>query len=93
MTAVNSDNWIGLHPTETPEGGIESIKSQTEFAISKDVTIFTQSAKEAYESVLLYAGTSLKRDGTDERIVNETRAGTYRTGSIRRMPRTLLNII
>lgn len=79
MTAVNSDNWIGLQPTQTPEGGIGSIKSQTEFAISKDVTIFTQSAKEAYEAVLLHAGASLKRDGTDKRIVNETRTGTYST--------------
>jgi hypothetical protein len=40
------------------------------------VAIPDQSAKDAYQSVLRNAGAILpKRDGTDERIVNETKAG------------------
>ena len=43
---------------------------------------FMQSAQDAYEDVLKYAGVSNKRDLVDTRIVNETRTGTYsREGS------------
>lgn len=78
---VNNDNWEGLHPNtnngELPQGSIESIKSLEEFIISDDTDNFTQTAQEAYESVLSYAGASLKRDAVDERIVNNVRNGDY----------------
>lgn len=47
-----------------------------------DVNEFTQSARDAYNSVLSFAGASLKRDVIDTRIINETRNGTFQyTGS------------
>ena len=94
ITAVNNDNWAGFHPNQEvtvnnvkytlpyPEGEVDALKSQTEFVISNDVATFTQSAKDAYEAVLNYAGASHKRDVVDTRIVTETRGGTFtNTGS------------
>lgn len=78
---VNNDNWVGLQPNDKdialPDGGIDAIKSNKEFKVSEDTENFTQSAKDAYTSVLLYAGASLKRDAVDERIVNNVRNGDY----------------
>jgi len=61
LTSVNNDNWQGLHPNATeavplPDGGEKALQSSNEFTISEDASEFTQSAKEAYESVLKYAG-------------------------------------
>ena len=82
---VNQDNWVGLHPNEgsddkivsLPEGGIEALKSYTEFLISSDANEFTQSAVDAYEAVLSKAGVSTRRDAVDERIVNNVINGDY----------------
>jgi hypothetical protein len=41
-------------------------------------TVSTQTAEEAYEKVLAYAGASLKRDAVDERVTNDTKTGTYK---------------
>lgn len=81
--AVNSDNWTGLHYSTTngsfPGGTIEGIKSYTAFSFKP---VIEQTAQEAYQLVLGYAGASLKRDAIDARIVRETREGTYTyTGS------------
>lgn len=77
VTNVNNDNWLGLQPSETPAAGVASLRSATEFAITSDVNDFTQSASDAFNSVLDYAGASLVRDAVDTRIITETRAGTY----------------
>lgn len=82
LTSVNNDNWQGLHPnaTETvplPDGGEKALQSSNEFTISEDASEFTQSAKEAYESVLKYAGASLKYDDVDKRIIANVRNGDY----------------
>ena len=78
---VNGNNWKGLHPKESgiplPDGGTDAIKSVEEFVISADAGAFTQSAVEAYRSVLAYAGASLRRDRVDERIVDNVRNGDY----------------
>lgn len=75
---VNADNWLGLQPKGTPEGGLESICSETPFDISYNGSyIGVQSAQEAYGSVLSHVGASLVRDEVDERIINDTRTGTY----------------
>ncbi|QIU97473.1 pectate lyase [Bacteroides faecium] len=93
ITAVNNDNWVGLQPnpdisindTKTtlpyPNNDENALKSQIEFVISNDVATFTQSAKDAYEAVLEYAGASHKRDAVDERIVTETREGKFSSTS------------
>lgn len=77
LQQTTNNNWLGLQPKEEPEGGKTSIQSAVEFAITADADEFTQSAKEAYEAVLAYAGASLKRDVVDTRIVDETRKGIY----------------
>ena len=82
IDAVNADNWVGLQPKETdevplPMGGITAIQSKAEFSITPDAAEFTQSAEDAYEAVLSYAGASLKRDAVDERIVRNVREGGY----------------
>lgn len=82
ISLVNQDNWVGLQPNATtnvplPEGGKLSLQSETEFLISSDINEFTQSASEAYESVLSKAGVSTKRDAVDERIVDNVRNGDF----------------
>ena len=84
LTSVNNDNWQGLHPNATeavplPDGGEKALQSSNEFTISEDTSEFTQSAKEAYESVLKYAGASLKYDDVDKRIIANVRNGDYTT--------------
>ena len=68
-------NFKELAPNVT----LNELISNTEFSIPKPKT---QSAKEAYQSVLKYAGCSLVRDAPDKRYVEEARTGTFTfTGS------------
>ena len=69
---VSSDNWKGIHPHNNRVEK-QQIKSDTEFEIC---SIPTDDALSAYEKVLLYAGTSNKRDIVDKRIVEEVKTGT-----------------
>lgn len=62
-----------LYPMEEKK----HFQSSNEFTISEDASEFTQSAKEAYESVLKYAGASLKYDDVDKRIIANVRNGDY----------------
>ncbi len=66
--SVTADNW---------KGSTESDKSvsTTRFAMNYDVT--TQSAEQAFETVLAKAGCSLVRDENDKTIVNDVRNGSY----------------
>ena len=78
---TNGD-YAGLHPNPTdevplPDGGEKALQSSKEFTISEDASEFTQSAKDAYESVLKYAGASLKHDDVDNRIIANVRNGDY----------------
>lgn len=82
LTSVNNDNWVGLQPNETetaplPNGGKTAIQSNNEFTIGEDASEFTQSAKDAYSSVLKYAGASLKYDDVDKRIIANVINGDY----------------
>lgn len=81
IAAVNADNWVGLQPNEKnvplPEGGETAIRSEQAFNITPDADTYTQSAQEAYQWVLDYAGASLVRDETDKRIVENVRNGDY----------------
>ncbi|KAA6351631.1 hypothetical protein EZS27_001025 [termite gut metagenome] len=77
LAATTADNWTGIHPKDTTSywEGWKTIHSDEEYAISE--TDYTQTALEAYESVLNHAGASLVRDVTDARIVDEVRKGIY----------------
>lgn len=82
ITSVNNDNWVGLQPKASddvplPSGGEAELRLSSEVAFNTfDVNAYTQSANEAYTSVLKYAGASLKRDAVDIRIVSEVENGT-----------------
>ena len=67
-TEVTNDNWKGVEPSNT------SYKLDSYAGTPNDLV---ESATDAFESVLNYAGASYKRDAVDTRIVNETRNGTY----------------
>lgn len=74
IEAVNNDNWVGLQPKPTPD---VDIKLSSEAIISADTKDFTQTAGDAYKSVLTYAGASLKRDAVDVRVVNNVKNGDF----------------
>lgn len=74
---VTNNNVIGFQP-DLREG--EKILNTSDLLSSTEYPFFTfkpQSAVEAYESVLKYAGASLVRDTIDRRIVREVKTGTY----------------
>ena len=62
---VTRDNWNG------GVGG-KPIKHDTPFPAP---AVTTQSAEEAYKSVLVHVGASLKRDLIDQRVINEVKNG------------------
>jgi len=65
---VTADNW---------KGSTESSKSVSIEHFAMNYGVNTQSANEAYETVLQHAGASIVRDAIDTRIVNEVREGKY----------------
>jgi hypothetical protein len=69
---VTSDNWAGGVEWEERMSK-DKVRSKKEFAHG---SIVTDSAKDAYEKILQYAGASLKRDAVDTRAVKDTRTGT-----------------
>ncbi|MDR0541228.1 MAG: T9SS type A sorting domain-containing protein [Dysgonamonadaceae bacterium] len=74
-TAKNTDNYLGLDASAYVAKGVSAdlLKSETPFPIAYPVT--TETAEQAYESVLAGAG-AFPRDAVDTRIVNEVRTGT-----------------
>ena len=72
---VTKDNWKGVQVMK----GADPVKCRADkpFAYAP---VTTQTAEEAFESVLAKAGASLRRDEVDERITNEVRTGvsTYK---------------
>jgi hypothetical protein len=77
LNTVNSDNWKGIHPKDTTEywNGWTTIRSDIEFEVGEKP--LTQTAQEAYTSVLTSAGASFMRDETDRRIVSEVQSGGF----------------
>ncbi|HTH29942.1 MAG TPA: hypothetical protein VL946_01275, partial [Lacibacter sp.] len=64
-------NGVDLQAQGYPSGAI------SDRAFPLNIALPVETAKEAYEKVLQYAGAIFpKRDATDERIVNEARTGT-----------------
>jgi len=78
--AVTADNWNGgVQPKYPAKWAASSFKSDSMFAVAQ---IVTQTAEEAYVSVLAGAGAILpKRDTVDKRIVQEVTDGTYTYGA------------
>ncbi|MEZ4883991.1 MAG: pectinesterase family protein [Chitinophagales bacterium] len=74
--SVTNDNWLGVHPKidEFPSLTKDDFKLDSPFTVG---LIQTQTAINAYNSVLANAGTSIVRDTLDKRVVEETRKGTY----------------
>jgi hypothetical protein len=72
---VTNDNWAGVIVDSKGTASVNDCKSATRHQPSYDVN--TQSAQDAFETVLAKAGCSLKRDAIDTRIVKEVRDGSY----------------
>jgi hypothetical protein len=71
---ISKNNWLGI---EMGNGGTELDRKNT--IIDKPHHAWpvpTQTALEAYESVLNFAGASFKRDTLDERIINDVKNRT-----------------
>ena len=74
---LNKDNWLGVDVSKV--GSVANIKANQEFDVEEPKT---ESAKQAYESVLKKAGAIYpKRDEVDTRIMNELSGKTPITGS------------
>lgn len=71
----NDDNYIGLDAGGYESAGIDKslLISQTPFIV--DYPVITESASDAYNSVLEKAG-AFPRDTTDRRIIHEVKTGT-----------------
>ncbi|WP_418499912.1 pectinesterase family protein [Flagellimonas sp.] len=72
---ISKDNWSGGVQCDDPKS------TKLEKAIPVNDNIRTQSAQEAYLSVLKSAGASLQRDAVDQRIVSDVRSGTTSVGN------------
>jgi len=68
---TTKDNTLGLQPNPKTKA-VKDLLSDTEFVTPP---VNTETAEDAFNNTLLYAGASYKRDKTDSRIVNETRMG------------------
>lgn len=73
-TEVSADNWQGVEMDTGESAKINLCRSDAHFDMP---AIDTQSAQDAYKTVLAKAGASLVRDRVDTRIVSEVENGTY----------------
>ena len=75
-SSVSADNWTG---TTAKSGVISQIKADTPFPGN---SLSLQTADDAFNAVLAYAGASYARDAIDSRISGEAKNGTHTyTGS------------
>lgn len=78
-TATTADNSLGIDP----EGGTSErslCQSTTSLPVATTYPVTTQTAQDAFDSVLADAGCSLVRDSVDTRIIEEVRTGTATYG-------------
>ncbi|MDR2147294.1 MAG: pectate lyase [Tannerella sp.] len=76
-TAKNTDNYLGLDISRYPASATANpmqFRSETPFDIPAEYRVTTETAQEAFESVLAGAG-AFPRDTVDRRVVRETREG------------------
>lgn len=74
-TAVTNDNWSGVVLDSKGSAKLADCKSSTPH--TRSYGMHTQTAEQAFETVLAKAGCSLVRDAIDERIVGEVKSGKY----------------
>jgi hypothetical protein len=95
ISSLTADNWLGVDGSTV--GGIANIRSDMEFVKTDGVfenhSFYTESAGEAYESVLKNAGATLPlRDAIDKRLIAEIRGEipvirySYTTGDGQKTP-------
>ncbi|MBN1764583.1 MAG: DNRLRE domain-containing protein [Sedimentisphaerales bacterium] len=83
---VTADNWLGVDPAGG-SGDIPLCRSLTPFPTATTYPVTTQTAQDAYNSVLDDVGCSLVRDSVDTRIIEEVQNGTTTySGSISGTP-------
>lgn len=75
LDVVNFSNEVGF-VIKNNFAPASEVLTNTEFDISD--TSFTETAEDAYQSVLAHAGASLARDAVDARVVKDTQKGTYK---------------
>lgn len=75
---VSRDNWDGgIHFAPDGDATEQTLRSDTPYVVAP---VRTETAEEAFESVLAEAGASLVRDAVDARIIEEIRTGTAQYG-------------
>jgi hypothetical protein len=77
--AVTQNNWLGVNP-DNGDGDRYLCRSEVPFPVAETYPVTTQTAQEAYLSVLDDVGCSLIRDSVDTRIIQEVRTGTATYG-------------
>ena len=75
-SVVSKDNWKGVKM----EHSLDSAKASKIFEVEP---VSTQSAEDAFESVLKYAGASYRRDAVDQRVVSEVKTGKSSMGKLK----------
>jgi hypothetical protein len=76
---ITRDNWNGgIDFSPDGEASEKTLRAYEPYVVAP---VETQSAAEAFESVLAHAGASKRRDAVDARIIEETRTGTARYGA------------
>lgn len=78
-SSTTSDNWLGVDP-QGGSGDRSLCQATTPFPVATTYPVSTQTAQEAYYSVLDDVGCSLIRDAVDSRIIEEVRTGTATYG-------------
>ncbi|MCL4219492.1 MAG: hypothetical protein KJ052_21135, partial [Candidatus Hydrogenedentes bacterium] len=75
---ISKNNWNGgIQFSPEGEATEATLRVDEPYAVAP---VRTQTAEEAYEAVLQYAGASLPRDAVDKRIIEEIRTGTATYG-------------
>jgi len=72
---ISNNNWLGVVAKQGSAADKEALKLASPLP-NGDLT-FEHSATEAFDRVLLFAGSSLVRDAVDVRITKETKDGTF----------------
>lgn len=87
-SSVTADNSLGIAKDSTTKyyyiwtaSNITEEAKAVHFRYIDEYPVTTETAEEAYESVLSSAGASIVRDSVDTRIVNEVRTGTATCGT------------